>query len=107
MPPQPPPPGRKVLPSWALFIVCAAKGSPSSKYEHWRTSALLRNIRNIRIYMGKNPIVSVPCENERISIKTQLTLHKICVTPLLGGLWADFYGLYRKRCSLYIKVYQG
>ena len=37
--------------------------------------------------MGKNPIVSVPCENERISIKTQLTLHKICVTSLLGGLW--------------------
>ena len=29
-------------------------GSPSSKYEHWRTSALLRDIRNIRICMGKN-----------------------------------------------------
>ena len=74
--PQPPPPGRKVLPSWALFIVCAAKGSPSSKYEHWQTSALLRNIRNIRIYMGKNPIVSVPCENERISIKNSLSYTK-------------------------------
>ena len=31
-------------------------GSPSSKYEHWRASALLRNIQNIRICMGKNPI---------------------------------------------------
>ena len=29
-------------------------GSPSSKYEHRRTSALLRNIRNIRICMEKN-----------------------------------------------------
>ena len=28
-------------------------GSPSSKYEHWRASALLRNIQNIRICMGK------------------------------------------------------
>ena len=27
-------------------------GSPSSKYEHRRASALLRNIRNIRICMG-------------------------------------------------------
>ena len=37
-------------------------GSPSSKYEHRRASALLRNIRNIRICMGKKPIVSVPTE---------------------------------------------
>ena len=28
-------------------------GSPSSKYEHRRTLALLRNIRNIRICFGK------------------------------------------------------
>ena len=28
-------------------------GSPSSKYEHRRASALLRNIQNIRICMGK------------------------------------------------------
>ena len=34
-------------------------GSPRSKYEHPRTSALLRNIRNIRICMGKKTIVSV------------------------------------------------
>ena len=29
--------------------------------------------------MGKKPIVSLTCENERISIKKQLTLHKMCV----------------------------
>ena len=34
-------------------------GSPRSKYEHRRTLALLRNIRNIRICMGKKTIVSV------------------------------------------------
>ena len=41
-----------------VFIV-ATTGSPSSKYEHRRASALLRNIQNIRICMGKKPIVSV------------------------------------------------
>ena len=40
-------------------------GSPSSKYEHRRTSALLRNILNIRICMGRKPIVSVTYKNER------------------------------------------
>ena len=56
--------------------------------------------------MGKEPIVSVTYENERISIKKQLTLHKMCVTPLLCGPWANlcpFYGLYCKSAvfSLY------
>ena len=41
---------------------------------------------------GKKTIVSVTYENERISIKTQLTLLKMCVTSLLCGpredLWA-------------------
>ena len=37
-------------------------GGPSSKYEHWRASALLRNIQNIRICMGKKPIVSLTFE---------------------------------------------
>ena len=34
----------------------------------------------------------------------------MCVASLLCAPWADlwpFYGLYRKRFSLYIKVYQG
>ena len=48
-------------------------GSSSSKYEHRQTLALLRNIRNIRICMGKKPIVSVTYENERISIKKKKT----------------------------------
>ena len=55
----------------------------------------------------KKPILSVTHENERISIKKQLALHKMCVTSLLCGPWADlwpFYGLYWKRFSLYIKV---
>jgi len=43
---------------------------PKSKYEHRRASALLRNVRNMRICMGKKPIVSVTYENERVSIKT-------------------------------------
>ena len=37
--------------------------------ERRRTSALLRNIRNIRICVGKKPIVFVTYENQRISIK--------------------------------------
>ena len=85
-------------------------GSPSSKNEHRRASALLRNIQNIRICMGKKPTVSVTYENERISIKKQLTLLKMCVTSLLCGPWAElwpFYGFLCKRFSLYIKVYQG
>ena len=59
----------------------------------------------------KKTIVSVTYENQRISIKKinkikkkkQLTLHKMCVTSLLCGLWADlwpFYWLYCKRFSL-------
>ena len=112
-------------------------GSPSSKYEHRRrlacvaagprirkysteglerlrsigkrTSALLRNIRNIRICMGKKLIVSVTYENERISIKKQPTLLEMCVALQCGpraDLW-PFYGFLCKRLSLYIKVYQG
>ena len=55
--------------------------------------------------MGKKRIVSVTYENENISIKTQLTLHKMCVTSLLCGPWAGLwpftvYELYCKRYSL-------
>ena len=51
-------------------------GSPSSKYKHRRTSALLRDIQSVRICMGKKPIVSVTYENERITIKNSLPLIK-------------------------------
>ena len=71
------------------FITSPVTGSPSSKYEHQRASALLRNIQNVRIWMGKKPIVFVTYENERISIKKQLTLLKMCVTSLLCGPRAD------------------
>ena len=64
---------------------------------------LFRNIRNIRICMGKKPIVSVTYENETISIKKQLTLLTMCVTSLLCGPRADlwlFYGFFCQRFSL-------
>ena len=56
-------------------------GSPSSKYEHRRASALLCNIQNIRICIGKKPTVSVPYENEKNSIKNSLPYLK-CVLRL-------------------------
>ena len=59
----------------------AATGSPSSNYKHRRASVLLRNIRNIRICMGKKPIVFVKNENKRISIKNSLPYIK-CVLRL-------------------------
>ena len=55
--------------------------SPSSKYELRRTSALVRNIRNIKDLYGPKPIVSVTNENERISVKNSLPYIK-CVLRL-------------------------
>ena len=64
-----------------------------------RTSALLRNIQNIRICMGKKPIVSlsVTYENERISIKNSLpnlkcVLRISCVVH--GSIYGCFMGFY-------------
>ena len=57
--------------------------------------------------MGKKPIVSVTYENESDFSKKLLTLHKMCVTSLLCGPWADlrpFYVFYCKRLSLYVVV---
>ena len=54
------------------FRTPGTTGSPNSKYEHRRASTLLRNIQNIRICVGKKPIVSVTYEKERISIKNSL-----------------------------------
>ena len=72
-------------------------GSPSSKYERRRASALLRNICNIRICMGKKPIVSVTYENETISIKNSLPYLK-CVLRLScvvhGPIYGHFMGFY-------------
>ena len=57
--------------------------------------------------MGKKPIVSVTYENERISIKKQLTLLK-CVLRLscavLRPIYGRFMGFLCKRFSLYILI---
>ena len=72
-------------------------GSPSSKYEHRRASALLRNIQNIRICMGKKPIVSLTYENETISTKNSLPNLK-CVLRLScvvhGPIYRRFMDFY-------------
>ena len=57
-------------------VVIQTTGSPSSKYEHRRASALLRNIQNIRICLGKKPIVSVKVylyRKKTVYIKTHRT----------------------------------
>ena len=75
----------------AFSIVCHyTTGSLSSKYEH----RLLRNIRNIRICMGKKPIVSVNYENERISIKKKNSLPYLKCVSLLCGPRADLWPIY-------------
>ena len=53
--------------------------------------ALLRNIQNIRICMGKKPIVSATYENERISIKNSLTFLK-CVLRFSCLVHRPIYG---------------
>ena len=67
-------------------------GSPSSKHEYRRASALLHNIRNIRICMGKKPIVSVTYENERISIKKDRLPYIKCVLRLYCVVHGPIYG---------------
>ena len=68
--------------------VCVTTGRPSSKYEHRRASALLRNIRNIRIC---REIVSVTYENERITTKNSLPYVK-CVLRLSCVVhWANLW----------------
>ena len=68
-------------------------GSPSLKYELRRASALLRNIQNIRICMGKKPIVSVTYENQRISVKNSLPYLK-CVLRLSCVVHEPIYGCF-------------
>ena len=55
---------------FALVRSQVAQAQNMSIGKHRRASSLLRNIQNIRIRMGKKPIVSLTYENERISIKT-------------------------------------
>ena len=91
------------------FLLGLTTGSPSSKYEHPRTSALLRNIRNIRICMGKSYHFCNLRKWKDFNKKKQLTLLRMCVKSLLCGRRADlspFNGFWCKRFSLYIKVYR-
>ena len=97
---------------WGLSIKKSTgqtTGAPSSNYKHRRASTLLHNIRNIRICMEKkNTYRFRNLRKSKDFNKKQLTSHKMCVTSLPCGLWADlwpFYWLYCKRFSLYIKVY--
>ena len=72
-------------------------GSPSSKYEHGRAWALLRNIQNIRICMGKKPIVSVTYENERISLKNSLSYyHGKMSQKIYSNLFSNFVSKIRQ-----------
>ena len=50
--------------------------------------------------MGKKPIVSVTYENERISIKKQLTILKMCVTSLLC------FQRFSREKTVYIKTHK-
>ena len=52
---------------------------------------MLRNIKNISIWMAKKPIVSVTYENESISIKNRLPYIK-CVLRLSCVVHGPIYG---------------
>ena len=80
-----------------IHHACVGTDKVSSKYEHRRASALLRNNQNIGICIGKKPIVSITYENEKISIKNNLPYLK-CVLRLScvvhGTIYGRFMGFY-------------
>ena len=86
-------------------IATYTTGHPSSKYEHRQASALLRNIQNIRICMGKKPIVSVTYENERISIKNNFPYLKCVLRLSWSRLTNPGKPLYREK-TVYIKTHK-
>ena len=103
------PTGRRQT-TWLFTSMAAqvAQARNMSIGEHRRAWALLRNIRNIRICMGKKPIVSVTYENERISIKNSLPYLK-CVESLLCDPRADlwpFYGFLCREKTVNIKTHK-
>ena len=65
-------------------------------HEHRRASALLRNIQNVRICMGKKPIVYVTYENERISIKNSLPYLKCVFIRLSCVVQGPIYGRFMR-----------
>ena len=77
------------LTSWAPQV---AQARNMSIGEYWHS---VRNVRNIRICMGKKPIVSVTYKNERISMKNSLpdikgVLRLSCV--IHGPIYGRFMG---------------
>ena len=77
--------------SFQKALKIAPQVAQARKKEHRRASALLSNVRNIRICMGKKPIVSVTYGNEEDFNKTQLTLRK-CVSRLVCMVHGPIYG---------------
>ena len=73
-----------------FFCACHITGSPSSKYEHRRTSALLRNVRNIRFCMGKKTYRFCNLRKWKDFNKKQLTLK--CVLRLSCVVHGPIYG---------------
>ena len=97
------PKGKGYLFSGFRYIKGQAFHHRSPKVEIWASANI--GIRNIRICMGKKTYRFRNLRKWKDFDKKQLTLHKMCVTSLLCGLWANlwpFYGLYCKRISLYI-----
>ena len=78
-------------------------GSPSSKYKHRRTSALLSNIQNIRICMGKKTYRFCDLRKWKDFNKKKITLPKLCVTSLLCGPRAVLWPFYGFLCTFQVK----
>ena len=84
-------------------------GGQSSNYQHRQASALLHSIQNIRIRMGKKPIVSVTYQNGRISIENSLPYFKCvlrlsCVVhrPIYGSFMAFYVNAFLSNTNPYI-----
>ena len=98
-------------PIYDRFMGCTVNGFLSiykiAQARNLRASAsnrhCCRNIRNIRICMGKKPYCFCNLWKWKDFNKRELSLHKMRATSLLCGPRADlrpFYGLYCKRFSL-------
>ena len=85
---------------WSLT---RTRGCPSSKYEHWRASALLRHIWNIRICMEKKSCRFCNLQKWKDFNKTNSFPYIKCVLRLScvvhGPIYPPSYGSYCKRFS--------
>ena len=80
---------RRVL----LLSTLVAQVRNMSISEHRQCCVTFEVLRICIFCVGKKPIVSLTYEKD-FKIKNQLTLHKICVTSLLCGPWADLWPFY-------------